>query len=165
MGIFGKKGTVTDERIEGIRNKVYKEAYILTTVICFISIIVKHFIYGPSLSKVAVEISILVVGSLYCLVRSAALGIFSDEIEIRQRQSKMPMSVMNLLAGIALGVAMALFFGIRSAILYSDHGNDIVIFFMVFFVSLLIYTPVFMAVLLIPYILAKKTSENINKKE
>ena len=52
-----------DERIERIRNKLYKEAYYLVLVICAISILVKSLSPEPSLRSMTTGVILIGVSS------------------------------------------------------------------------------------------------------
>lgn len=162
---FSWRRTKTDERITNSLNKVYKEAYYVVMLICFISLAVKVYLYGYDIKFIALEVLIIIIPSLFFNVRTVWLGLYSDEVEIHDRTSKIPMSAKSIVIGVGFGVAMALFFGIRSSILYASNNSQRVWYFItVFLVSLIIYCPFFIAVTAIPNFVASKVSKKINSK-
>ncbi|GAA0607129.1 hypothetical protein GCM10009001_25530 [Virgibacillus siamensis] len=165
MGFF-RKNNMKDERVINLQNKIYRELYILVLVICMISAIIKIFLYGMGTDAIYTEMIILLAQGVYYAFRSAGMGIFSDEVEMHDRTSKMPMEKKMLIKGLIFGVAIALFFGTRSAILYGENtGNPIYTFFLVMFVSLIIYVPFFVLVLVISHTAMKKKSDKAVEKQ
>ncbi|MFS0864870.1 DUF6773 family protein [Fredinandcohnia sp. 179-A 10B2 NHS] len=164
MGIWKKKQT--DERVINIQNKIYKEMYLIIMVLSLISVAVKYFTIEFSLRAVMFEWIVILVTSIYYVARSAYLGIYSDEVELHDNNSKMKLSKKNIIYGIALGVILAIIFATNSAVNYADSQQESVLFFIsVFFISLFIYAPLFAAVNGITYSIAKRKSEKINQKE
>lgn len=162
---FSWRRTKSDERITNSLNKVYKEAYYVVMLICFISIAVKFYLYGYDIKFIVSEFLIIIIPGLFFQVRTVWLGLYSDEVEIHDRTSKIPMSAKSIVIGLGFGVGMALFFGIRSSILYASNNSQQVWYFItVFFVSLIIYCPFFIAVTSIPNLVASKVSKRINSK-
>ncbi|MUV37565.1 hypothetical protein JNUCC1_01371 [Lentibacillus sp. JNUCC-1] len=166
MGIFKRKKN-EDERIVNVRNKIYAELYIVVIVICMSSIIIKQFVYDMSTehNRIYTELIILIGGGVYYLFRSARLGIYSAEVELHDRTSKWSMRKKTLVISIALGIGMALAFGINSAVQYADGvGQSIYYFFMVAFVSLMIYLPFFIIILVVTNEVAKRKSDEVVDK-
>jgi hypothetical protein len=165
MKLFGTRKITIDERIVNTKNRIYKEAYIIVMAICFISIAVKYYLYGYSVGLAITELLIITISSLYFTIRSVLAGLYSDEVEIHDRSNKTPMSVKSIVIGISFGVVMALFFGIRSSILYADNNSQHIWYFItVFFVSLIIFCPLFVAIVGIPYFIGSKASKKLNSK-
>ncbi|WP_241481489.1 DUF6773 family protein [Mesobacillus campisalis] len=163
MGFWNKKHK--DERVENIKNKIYKEIYILIMVLSFISIAVKFITIEMSLRVVLFEWIVILVSSLYYSVRTTFLGIYSDEVELHDQTSKVKMSKKNLMGGIALGVVLALIFATNSAVNYADSSQQAISYFLlVFFVSFIIYVPLFGGVNAIIHSAAKRKSEQMNQK-
>lgn len=163
MKLF-KKGKITDERIVNIQNKIYKEIYLIAAIICMISIFVKRYLYGAKPELAFTEFFVLFISGVYYVMRTASLGIYSDEVEIHDRTSKIPMSVKNIIIGLVSGVVIALFFGIRSALLYGNDTNRLWYFTLVFFTSLIIYCPLFAGFIAIFHAAAKRASDKITQK-
>ncbi|MDX6152740.1 DUF6773 family protein [Marinococcus sp. PL1-022] len=131
-----------DERVEQAKNQIYRELYIVVAVLCFLSIIIKQFVNVAVYSSITAEIAILLITSLYYMVRGWQLDIFSAEREMHDRRSRIPMTAKNFIyAGIG-GVAISLYFGMRSAVLYAEGtGQTIYYFFLVAAGCLMIYIP------------------------
>lgn len=160
MKWFQRNKKVEDERIVSLRNKLYKETYIVIAVLCFVSIAVKWFVYGQGTENIMSELSILLVSSLYFLIRSAYLGLYADEVEVHDRSSRFPMSLKNVFWGLGVGIAISVFMGIRSTIEYGDGGlHSLWTFVIVFLGAFMIYVPLLVVVLLIGHALAKKGSK------
>lgn len=161
-----KRRKVEDERIVNMKNKIYKEAYILIVSICTISIAVKSFMLSDWTSSLP-EFVIVLIGSLYAAIRSVLLGIYSDEVEVNDSSSKIKFNTRIMLWGIGIGIFLALFFGIRSAILFGDGSwtTGLRYFFLVSLISLLIYIPLFAGVNVLFHKLANAASQKISGKD
>lgn len=154
-----------DERIVNTQNKIYKEIYTLVMLICLLSVIVKFLALGTDTSVIT-EVVIMLASSLYYLIRSVSLGVYSDAVEVHDRSSKFKMSTKNIVAGSTLGLGLALFFGLRSASLYADGTTQSLWYFiLVFTVSLMIYAPVFLLLTFGLHMAANKASTYVNKDE
>ncbi|MFD1030207.1 DUF6773 family protein [Metaplanococcus flavidus] len=164
MGLYKKSG-IEDERITNIKNKIYAEVYILVMVIAIISVVLKYFIYNLGIEGIATELIILFLSGVYYIYRSTRLGVFSAEIEMHDRKSKWSQQKKNLFASVALGVVIALGFGINSAVQYAEGTSQSIQYFLLTaFVSLLIYLPFFLIFIVGGNEILKNNSEkNINK--
>ncbi|GED16222.1 DUF6773 family protein [Aneurinibacillus migulanus] len=160
MKLFSLKRTPMDERIVHTRNMLYKEAYIIAMLLCFVSLVAKYIIYGPNIGVVATELIILMLSALYYGMRSVFLGLYSDEVEVHDRTSKLSMSKKNVIWGLGFGIAIAAFLGIRSAVVYGDGGvQSLWYFIIVLFASLMMYVPFFVGIMAIGHTLANKASK------
>lgn len=161
-----KKNSVEDERIVNLKNKLYKEVYTLIMIICSISVIIKSFAL-PRTEPVWLEMLIMLGGSLYFGIRSVALGIYSDEVEVHDQRSKISFSMRTAIWGLVIGVALALFFGIRSAVLFGNDNSatELKYFFSVFLVSLIIYIPLFVGVNWLIHYGANKVSQKMSQND
>ncbi|WP_164667324.1 DUF6773 family protein [Virgibacillus doumboii] len=165
MNLF-RKNKVRDERIINLQNKIYKEIYILVIIICAVSAAIKIYVYGIGTDRVYTEMVILLAQGIYFSYRSAKTGIFSDEVEMHDRTSKMSMERKNLIIGMVIGVVLALGIATQSAILYGEGtGNTIYNFFLVFFTCLMMYVPFFVLVIIIGHSFMKKKSDKAVKKQ
>ena len=162
---FYKRKAFEDERISNMKNKIYAEIYIVVVVISFISTILKYFIFNLGPASIATELTILIASGMYYLYRSASLGIVSAEVEMHDSTNKWSRQKKNILSSIALGVGIALVFGINSAVQYAEGVNQSITYFLLTtFVSLLIYLPFFFIFLVVGNQTLKKKSDNaINK--
>lgn len=165
MGFF-RKNKMKDERVINLQNKIYREIYILVIIICFISAAIKNYLHGPGSDTLYTEMAILVASGIYYAFRSASLGIFSDEVEMHDRTSKMSMERKNLIKGMTVGIVLSLLIGMRSAILYGEGtGNSIYNFFLVFVVCLMMYVPFFVLLLVVSHTFMKKRSDKAVGKQ
>jgi hypothetical protein len=165
MSLFNLKKKTMDERIENTKNKIYKEAYIFIMAICFVSIGVKYYLYGTITTKqVITELLVIFLSAVYYGIRSVWLGIYMDEIEVHDRTSKLPLSTKNMIIGLVGGVTIAIFFGIRSSILYGNSSNRLWCFIIVFLASIMMYCPFLIAFIVIGDSAARKASKKIAQK-
>ncbi|MEK5332253.1 MULTISPECIES: DUF6773 family protein [unclassified Lysinibacillus] len=154
-----------DERVKNLQNKIYKEVYVLIMIVCSISILIKFFKMGVSLDNVITEWLIIFISSVYYYVRTAYLGILTDEIEVHDSNSKVKLGTKNVLFGVAFGLVFAIILGLNSAFNYADSTQQAIeYFFVVFLVSLLIYVPFFAGFLGLSYMAAKKKSDQVVQK-
>ncbi|MFD6210721.1 DUF6773 family protein [Peribacillus sp. NPDC060253] len=157
MNIFKRKKRITDERVENVRNKIYKEMYHVILAICLVSALFKLYKYGAGSGELYLECVIIVAGGLYYLARSIFLGVFWDEVEMHDRTSKTPMSRKTIFGTVALALIIAIFMGVNSAVSYADGSSQGVWYFvMVSFVSVMIYLPILLLFFGGIYLLAKK---------
>jgi len=165
--IFNNKNKIKDERIEGLYNKIFREAYTIAIVLAIFSIAAKYYYYGLNTEYVLFEFSLIIITSVYFLIKSVYLGIYSDAIELHDKDKtiSLPMSVKQILLGIAAGFGISFFFGVRSALLYGSGGKQIEYFFLVFAASFMIYLPLLVVLILAISYIAKKKSEEVNSKE
>lgn len=164
MNLFNFKKKTVDERIENTKNKIYKEVYIFIMAICFVSIGVKYYLYGTTTNQVTTELLVIFLSALYYGIRTVWLGIYMDEIEVHDRTSKLPLGTKNIIIALVVGVAIAIFFGIRSSILYGDSSNRLWYFIIVFLASIMIYCPFLIAVIGIRDNAARRVSKKITQK-
>ncbi|MGW6381915.1 DUF6773 family protein [Peribacillus butanolivorans] len=154
MKVFKK---ITDERIENVRNKIYKEMYHVIMAICLVSALFKLYKYGAGSGELYLEFVILVAGGLYYLARSIFLGVFWDEVEMHDRTSKTPMSRKTILGSVIFALIIAIFMGVNSAVSYADGSSQGLWYFvMVWCVSVMIYLPILLLFFGGIYLLAKK---------
>lgn len=154
---FSKK--VVDERIENVRNKIYKEAYYLIIIICIVSMVIKNIIFGRSMDHVMTEFTIALASSIYMGIRSVMLGLYSDTVEIHDRTSKFTMTSKGMMINAAVGVGLGLVFGTVNSLIYADGLWETLKFFvLIFFVTIMFYVPVFIVVQLVLHSLAMKIS-------
>ncbi len=163
---FNKKNEIKDERVEALYSKIYREVYALVVIIAAISILVKYLYYGLNLEYVLFEIILLIVVSVYFLVRSVWMGLYSDMVELHDKNKKvsLPMNVKQVVIALIAGLGIALFFGIRSSMLYGGGGNRLNYFLLVFSASFLIYIPFLVLVTFLINYFANKKSKKINEK-
>lgn len=164
MRWFKNRKINLDERIEETKNKIYKEACFIAVAICFISIIIKFFLYGSNFHNIVTELIIILATSIYTIIKQAYLGIYSDDEEIYDKNHKIPMSTMNVIIGAVLGIAISVFWGMRSAIVYGNESNRIKYFIITFVASFGIYGCFFMLLMVGSHATAKSISKKQAKK-
>lgn len=159
MNLFKRMKKTTDERIENVRNKIYKEMYHVIMAICLVSFVVKMYKYGAGIEEVVLELVILIGGGVYFLARSIFLGVFWDEVEMHDRTSKISMSMKTIFSSVSLAFIIAVVMGINSAVSYADSSSQGLWYFtLVSFVSVIIYLPILLLLFGGIYLLAKKVS-------
>lgn len=146
-----------DERLENSRNKIYKEIYLIISVICAVSLVIKTYILETGVEGIVLELLILLVSGVYFLARSIFMGLYWDEVELHDRKSKVPMSRKGLYMSGGFALVIAIFMGINSAVSYADSGTQGLWYFvLVSFVSIMIYLPILLILSGGVYVLAKK---------
>lgn len=164
MGLFKKR--LQDERVVAEQNAIYREIYILIITILTISVIYKSYSSGVSLDLVGTEIIAAIASSIYYSFRASQKGIMTSEVEMHDTKSKWNYQTKTILTGVFFGVALALLFGINSAVNYADGTQQAIwYFFLVFFVSLMIYVPFLFLVTFVSYNLAKNRSDKAVQKQ
>ncbi|MFJ8258228.1 DUF6773 family protein [Peribacillus asahii] len=159
MNLFKRTKKTTDERIENVRNKIYKEMYHVIMAICLVSFVVKMYKYGAGIEEVVLELVIVIGGGVYFLARSIFLGVFWDEVEMHDRTSKTSMSMKTIFSSVGLAFIIAVVMGINSAVSYADSSSQGLWYFtLVSFVSVIIYLPILLFLFGGIYLLAKKVS-------
>ncbi|SDN87449.1 DUF6773 family protein [Alkalicoccus daliensis] len=160
--MFGRKGS-KDERLEMLENKVYKEMMYLVYTVLTLSIIYKYIRYGigPGEASAVLEISLLLLLSLYSIVRYKKLQLFVDKAEEYNARHKMKYSTFNMVIGGVIGLGLALLFGINSAVNYADTtAQSIYYFFLVFGVSAVIYmVPLALLSGIVPWLAERKAEK------
>ena len=163
--MFFRRKKIVDERVINMQNKVYKEIYLIIYLICIASIVIKFIKHGFIVENVLTECIILVAAGIYYSFRVSQLGIFSDEIEMHDTNSKYSYKAKTIFIGVIFGVIIATIMGINSAYNYADStGEAIYYFFLVFFVTLCIYAPVFIIGMLASLSSLEKKSKKANEK-
>ncbi|AMM94465.1 hypothetical protein UP17_19895 [Peribacillus simplex] len=157
MDLFKRTKKIKDERVEHVRNKIYKEMYHVILAICLVSALFKLYKYGASSGELYLEFVIIVAGGLYYLARSIFLGVLWDEVEMHDRTSKTPMSRKTIFGTVALALIIATILGVNSAVSYADSSSQGLWYFvLVSFVSVMIYLPILLLFFGGIYLLAKK---------
>ncbi|SDL90793.1 DUF6773 family protein [Sediminibacillus halophilus] len=161
-----KKNRIKDERIINLQNKIYREIYHLVLVICVFSLVFKYATSGAEFKNVWLELVILLGTSIYYLVRSTGMGLFSAEVDFHDQTNKRPMSLKTILIGALFGAGLAIFLGIHSAVSYADSSAQAVYYFLLTsVVSFMIYIPFLMLANGFAYWGAKKRSDRAVEKE
>ncbi|MFD1269124.1 DUF6773 family protein [Paenibacillus motobuensis] len=161
-----KRKSVQDERIVNLKNQIAKEAWVLTLMICSISVIVKTFFFMEKQS-VWVELAILIVTSIYSMIRSVRSGVYSDEVEVHDQTHRFSMTKKQLMIGLASGLFLALFFGFRSAYLFADGDGALQVkyFLSVFAASLIMYIPFFVILTAVSHLVMNQLSKRRSDRD
>ncbi|QAS51301.1 DUF6773 family protein [Halobacillus litoralis] len=149
-----------DERVTNLQNKVYRELYMFVTIVAVLSLIIKTI---NDDRNIWTELIILIGGGVYYLIRVSSLGIFSDEVEMHDRSSKIKLNKKNFIVSLVVGIGFSLTLAIRNSQRYADSaGEEISFFLMIFFTCMAIYIPVMLGIIVVPYKLAKNKSDRVN---
>lgn len=156
---------ILDERIINMQNKIYREIYIIITIVCFASIGIKLFAIGREFNLIITEFIILILSGIYYQYRSVKTGMFSEEVEISNANSKFKYNTLTIITSVLLGVLLGFVFGLNSALNYADSTAQAIYYFiLVFFTSLMIYIPIMLLLFSVPQIISKRQSDKINRK-
>lgn len=162
--MFGRK-KIVDERITNAQNKIYREIYMLVMLVCVISIVTKFILNGYDTDLIQLESFILFGSGVYYLARSVQMGLFSDEVELHNQNSKIGFNKISIIVGAVVGLLIAVLMGINSAYNYADSTvQAIEYFFVVGLVCIMMYVPFLVLVLYVGSKTMKKASDNVNKK-
>ncbi|UOQ44410.1 hypothetical protein MUN89_21730 [Halobacillus salinarum] len=163
---FGFREKKVDERVATLQNKIYRELYSLVVIICGISLVYKVFFAEAANPNIWTEVIILVGGAVYYLVRASALGIFSDEVEMHDRSSKLKLNTKKFMLALLVGIGISLIFATINSQLYGDSTDEtIYFFFLILIACLLIYIPVLFGIMVLPYVVAKYKSDKVNEQQ
>ncbi len=154
-----------DERVEGIKNQIYKEAYFIAFAICCVSVVVKTLVLGLEAGNAIAEYMVIILPGFWSLIRSVALGIYSDDVEVHDRTSRWSMSTKTVFIGLTSGLVIATFFGVRSATVYGDGSTSLWYFFITFMAALMIYLPLFVVTLVAGDQLARRSSKRASDEQ
>ena len=124
MNFFKRPKKRVDERIENVRNQIYKEIYMIISVICLGSFFIKVLLFDVGAKGVVLELLIIIVSGVYYLARSIFLGVYWDEVELHDRSSKVPMSNKTIFTSVGLSLLIAIIMGINSAVNYADSTSQ-----------------------------------------
>ncbi|MFD1019494.1 DUF6773 family protein [Thalassobacillus hwangdonensis] len=160
---FGFRKKQLDERVTNLQNKIYRELYMFVAIVSVLSLVLKTL---NDDRNIWTELIILVGGGVYYLIRAASLGIFSDEVEMHDRSSKIKLNKKNVIVGLVMGIGFSLTIAIVNSQRYSDGPEEALTFFlMIFFTCIVIYIPLMLGIMVIPYKLAKDKSDRVNDAE
>lgn len=154
-----------DERVEAMKSQIFREMYYWMMGFTFLSIIIKSIMYPDDWERSAFEMLLMIFSSLYYILRSVLMGLYADEVEMHDRDNRRTVSQKNLIIGLGSALAIALYFGFRSAIVYGGEGTTVKYFLASFFGSILIYVPVFLAIMIAADLMAKRGSRLVKKRK
>jgi uncharacterized membrane protein len=156
------KKIIVDERIQSVQDKIYKEVYYLVLVMCLVSIAIKSLYYGFEAKMLITEAVIILTSIGYFGIKTILLGTY---YEINEEKIKRSSTKKNALVGGFVGVLIAVFFGVRSSIIYADQGEKLYYFILVFVAALIIYLPVLLVATVLPDYMANKISKRMSEKQ
>ena len=107
VNFFKRPKKRVDERIENVRNQIYKEIYMIISVLCLGSFFLKVLLFDVGAKGVVLELLIIIVSGVYYLARSIFLGVYWDEVELHDRSSKVPMSNKTIFTSVGLSLLIA----------------------------------------------------------
>lgn len=154
-----------DERVEAAKSQIFREMYYWMMGVAFASIVAKSVLYPDDWKRGAFEMFLMIASSLYYILRSVQKGLYSDEVEMHDRKNRRSVSQKNMWLGLGSGLAIALYFGFRSAIVYGGEGTTIKYFFSSFFFSILFYIPIFLVLVLLGDLMAQKGSKRMQNRK
>jgi len=164
MKLFLKKSKIPDERIAHTKNKIYNEAYYLMVLLCLVFSSINYQIYRYNMILFS-GIIIVTIPSLYIYIKSIIIGLYSDEVEVHDRNNKMSISYKSMILGIIFGLFMSLFFGVRSSLLYAHNMKQHIVYFIIVFLACLaMYVPFFLTLIMTPHFIGQFISKKINSK-
>lgn len=160
-----KQAKIVDERIVNTKNKIYRECYNLAMFISLGSIVVKMVLGMRAMENFTLELILLIGVSGYYTIRAVKLGVFSEEAELLEANQKVKFDVRTAIVSVAFGIILGVIFGVNSAMSYADSTSQGVYYFLLtFFTTIMMYAPVFFLIVFVPYFIAKKKSEQVNRK-
>ena len=155
-----------DEQVEAAKSQIFRELYYLMIGFAGISVIAKTILYPGNWKTSFFELLLIIFSAVYYILRSVQKGLYTDEIEENDEENRRSVSQKNMLIGLGVGLVIALFFGIRSAVIFGGEGTMLRLFFLHFFGSLMIYIPFFLGVAVLGDQLANRVSlRNLGKQD
>ena len=103
---------IKDERVVQLNNKIHSEAYFVVLFLCAASFFMKCYGMNLPFSQYAAELCIILLSTVYIMVRSMLLG--SSFMDSTKRGKKLTVAVV-----LAVSLAIAIVGGIRN---YSQYG-------------------------------------------
>ncbi|GGF22862.1 hypothetical protein GCM10010954_22080 [Halobacillus andaensis] len=155
-----------DERVTTLQNKIYRELYYVIVLICAGSLVYKSIQGGAIIDHIWLEMLILIGGGIYYLARASHLGIFTDEVEMHDRSSKIKLNTKNFITSLLVGAGISLFFAVNNSLKYGETTQETIFyFFLILITSLIIYSPVLFGLFVVPSLIAKHKSDRMNERE
>lgn len=161
MKLF-KRNKIEDEWIVQTKNKIYREIYFLVVIISVISLLIKDIILDLEPTNFITELLILLVATFYYFYRSIYLGIYSAEVELKERKRKGPTRNNILKYSLLFGLGLSLILGLNSAIQYGEGFSQRIEYFLITLIaSLIFYVPIVLITVYFSIKFAKRKSEKI----
>ena len=137
-----KNRKIKDERVIQLNNKIQSEAYILVLFLAAASIFIKCYVMDMSFSQYAVELGIMILSTVYIVVRGMLLG--HNIVNNSKNEKVLTVSVI-----LVLSLAISITNGIRNYSLYGDKytgifdGNFIAVLVIMFISSAVFISVIF----------------------
>ncbi|MFG6147520.1 DUF6773 family protein [Halobacillus sp. B23F22_1] len=155
-----------DERVTTLQNKIYRELYHVIILICAGSLVYKSIQREAYIDNTWLEMLILIGGVIYYLARASHLGIFTDEVEMHDRSSKIKLNTKYLITSLMIGGGLSLFFAVNNSLRYGETTQETIFyFFLILITSLIINVPILLGLFVVPSLIAKHNSDRMNERE
>jgi hypothetical protein len=125
-----KNKKIKDERVLQLNNKIQSEAYLVVLFLLAVSIFIKSYVMNMSFSQYSVELSIIILSTVYMTIRSMFVGY--NFMNTSKGEKALKVSVI-----LALSLATSIINGIKNYSLYSDKYTGI---FDGHFIAVLMFT-------------------------
>ena len=153
-----KKEKLQDERVLSQKRKIGSDAFQILFLGLFLSIIIQSYIFDAKFSQYAVEMILLIVGSLYVIVRNIMVGnnLFSSD-----KVNKKSIIINSIICGIIVTTINVTLNYINFRGLFINNMSDMVLASLITFVCSSAFTFIVLEVL---YIVNKKKQIQIEKE-
>ncbi|VYU06533.1 hypothetical protein [Clostridium tertium] len=153
-----KKEKLQDERVLSQKRKIGSDAFQILFLGLFLSIIIQSYIFDAKFSQYAVEMILLIVGSLYVIVRNIMVGnnLFSSD-----KVNKKSIIINSIICGIIVTTINVTLNYINFRGLFINNMSDMVLASLITFVCSSAFTFIVLELL---YIVNKKKQIQIEKE-
>jgi len=154
-----KRKKIKDERVLQLNNKIQSEAYLIVLFLAVVSVFIKSYVMDMSFSQYAFELGIIILSTVYIVVRSMLVGY---DFMNNSKSGK----VSTVWTILILSLAITIINGIRNYSLYGDKYTGIldglfISVLVVTFISAAIFNSVVFVIL---YFFNMKGQQKIEKK-
>ena len=150
---------VKDERIIQVQNKILGEAYFVTVLLLFISILVKAYVMKCDYTNYITELIIIILSAIYITVRSMMCG---NNLMDTSKRNK----TLCVLGAFGASIVITAINGVRNYTNYGEHYSGLLDWHFlatlaVTFISSFVLISI---VILFVYLCHKKGQQRIEKK-
>lgn len=150
---------VKDERIIQVQNKILGEAYFVTVLLLFISILVKAYVMKCDYTNYITELIIIILSAIYIAVRSMMCG---NNLMDTSKRNK----TLCVLGAFGASIVITAINGVRNYTNYGEHYSGLLDWHFlaalaVTFISSFVLISI---VILFVYLCHKKGQQRIEKK-